>query len=126
MNDADDGIVNPFNLASIPGAAPPRGFQDPRLVQQQRGVGGQWTLSQYPARTDAGRSLIGKLRADQALLLQPGASAEEMQKEYVRQRGMVMAELRRAKEDAEEERRKIMLKINSVLSSAAAGGQWRR
>ena len=121
--------INPFNLASMPGVGPPRGYQrggagtyGPPNDMPGAGSSG-WNLSRYPAMREAGRSLIKELRGDALLLRHHDMSAEEMQKEYVQQRAVMIAELQRAKEDAEEERRKIMLKIHNVLGAAA--GKWR-
>eukprot|EP00798_Chlamydomonas_sp_ICE-L_P011646 gene11646-34355_t len=95
-HDPASSALNPFNLAHAPGAAPPKASK-----RSGGKTGG------------AGRAMVDPFRSDM--------SADAMQKEYIRQRNAVMEELRRAKDDAEEERRKIMAKINKVISSS----RWR-
>lgn len=45
-----------------------------------------------------------------------GLSLEQIQREYVRQRAAVVEELRRAKEEAEAERKRILARINRTLA----------
>jgi hypothetical protein len=49
-----------------------------------------------------------------------GKSLEELQSEYTAARSMVMTQLRQAKDEAERERRAILLRINRALTA----GRW--
>lgn len=70
------------------------------------------------AATNAGRVLGDAMRMQYML---QDKSLEQLQAEYLRQRSAVLEELRQAKQEAEEERRKIMAKISKTLGNS----RWR-
>lgn len=96
---AEAAGVNPFNIGALHAVAPPRASR----IAAATGVAG------YPP----GGGETG--------YPDPGA-LDQIKKEYARQRAMVVEELRRAKEDAEAERQRILARIQR----AASGGKlWR-
>ncbi|MEW5320487.1 MAG: hypothetical protein WDW38_011556 [Sanguina aurantia] len=85
-----------------------------------------WSNGGYSAGS-AGQALVEGMRGEACGVTGwedgggEGSSAQAVQAEYVRQRGIVLQELQQAKAEAEEERRKILARIGSRL----VDGAWR-
>eukprot|EP00195_Chlamydomonas_chlamydogama_P013464 CAMPEP_0202909328 /NCGR_PEP_ID=MMETSP1392-20130828/49024_1 /ASSEMBLY_ACC=CAM_ASM_000868 /TAXON_ID=225041 /ORGANISM="Chlamydomonas chlamydogama, Strain SAG 11-48b" /LENGTH=1054 /DNA_ID=CAMNT_0049599039 /DNA_START=77 /DNA_END=3241 /DNA_ORIENTATION=+ len=97
-------LINPFNLHSLAPPKPPPASR----------AGPPPPPPYIPYNPAAGRSMVESVRSELP-------SYEAVQMEYLRQRAAVLEELKRAKEDAEVERARIMAKIGKVLGSS----RWR-
>ncbi|GLC51703.1 hypothetical protein PLESTB_000530800 [Pleodorina starrii] len=106
------GAVNPFNIGALHSVAPPKAARVAHVP------GGGQGLVLVPAGAEplgrGGAAGSGDVYAD------PNA-AERIQREYARQRALVVEELRKAKEEAESERQRILARIQR----AAGGNSWR-
>ncbi|KAG2440414.1 hypothetical protein HYH02_010302 [Chlamydomonas schloesseri] len=110
------GAINPFNIGALHSMAPPKGAAVSRFAPG--GGGGQGlVLTPAGAGSDGAYGFGG---ASGGVGGDPNA-AERIAKEYARQRAMVVEELRRAKEEAEAERQRILARIQR----AAGGSKWR-
>ncbi|GFR41524.1 hypothetical protein Agub_g2220 [Astrephomene gubernaculifera] len=104
--------VNPFNIGALHSAAPPKSTRVAPLPGGGPGVVLIAGASDLGSRGSAGASIDA--------FADPNA-AERIQREYQRQRALVVEELRRAKEEAEAERQRILNRIQR----AAGGSKWR-
>jgi hypothetical protein len=126
---------NPFNLAAA-NPAPPKARQPAPARAAKRGGRGGPAGPASAAAASPGSPMAGRRAAaaggnggTQSLADQISnpfefTSFETMQQEYLKQRAMVLSELREAKEQAELERAKIMAKISRALHGNAA--KWRK
>jgi hypothetical protein len=103
--------VNPFNIGALHSMAPPKAA---RATHGPAGAGQALVLM------PAGAEPLGRGGSAAMDAADPNA-AERIQREYARQRALVVEELRKAKEDAEAERQRILARIQR----AAGGNKWR-
>ncbi|KAG2446251.1 hypothetical protein HXX76_000843 [Chlamydomonas incerta] len=109
------GAINPFNIGALHSMAPPKGAAVSRFAQAPGGGGQGLVLTPAGAGADGyGFGGGGGVGGD-------ASAAERIAREYARQRAMVVEELRRAKEEAEAERQRILARIQR----AAGGSKWR-
>ncbi|EFJ44812.1 kinesin-like protein [Volvox carteri f. nagariensis] len=105
--------VNPFNVGALHALAPPKASKLAHLPAAGQG------LVLVPAGAEQGGGAV-RGSTTMEVLADPNA-AERIQREYARQRAIVVEELRKAKEDAEAERQRILARIQR----AAGGNKWR-
>ena len=113
------GAINPFNIGALHSVAPPKGAAVSRFAAAPGG-GGQGLVLTPAGVGGAGADSYGFGGGGSGVGGDANA-AERIAREYARQRSMVVEELRRAKEEAEAERQRILARIQR----AAGGSKWR-
>ncbi|GIL67866.1 hypothetical protein Vafri_21146 [Volvox africanus] len=104
--------VNPFNIGALHSVAPPKAARLTHLPGASHGM----------VLVPVGAEPLGAGRGSTAMEISADPNAaERIQREYARQRALVVEELRKAKEEAEAERQRILARIQR----AAGGNKWR-